>query len=103
LTSLTPATEPHINASPSHVSRCSWRVADPVVGGFEIVTERLWLDAGVVDTDRTILGRRLRERAEQHQRAELVADLKPLGPEETFDIPDMTDAEWDEFVATLSE
>ncbi len=32
---------------------------------------------------------------------ELVADLEPLRPDESFDIPDMTDEEWDEFVAAL--
>lgn len=35
--------------------------------------------------------------------AELVADLQPLRAEESFAIPDMTDAEWDEFVAALHE
>jgi hypothetical protein len=34
---------------------------------------------------------------------ELVADLEPLGPDESFDIPDMTDEEWEEFVAALHE
>ena len=34
---------------------------------------------------------------------ELVADLEPLRPDETFDIPDMTDEEWEEFVAALHE
>jgi hypothetical protein len=32
-----------------------------------------------------------------------VADLEPLRPDESFDIPDMTDAEWDEFVTALHE
>jgi hypothetical protein len=35
--------------------------------------------------------------------AELVADLEPLRPDESFDIPDMTDEEWAEFVAALHE
>lgn len=34
---------------------------------------------------------------------ELVADLEPLRPDESFDIPDMTDEEWEEFVAALPE
>lgn len=34
---------------------------------------------------------------------ELVADLEPLSPDESFDIPDMTDGDWDEFVAALHE
>jgi hypothetical protein len=34
---------------------------------------------------------------------ELVADLEPLRPDESFDIPDMTDEEWEEFVAALHE
>lgn len=34
---------------------------------------------------------------------ELVADLEPLSPDESFDIPDMTDEEWDEFIAALHE
>jgi hypothetical protein len=34
---------------------------------------------------------------------ELVADLEPLRSDESFDIPDMTDEEWDEFVAALHE
>jgi hypothetical protein len=34
---------------------------------------------------------------------ELVADLEPLRPDESFDIPDITDAEWEEFVAALHE
>ena len=35
--------------------------------------------------------------------AELVADLEPLRSDESFDIPDMTDEEWAEFVAALHE
>jgi hypothetical protein len=34
---------------------------------------------------------------------ELVAGLEPLRPEESFNIPDMTDEEWEEFVAALNE
>jgi hypothetical protein len=34
---------------------------------------------------------------------ELVADLEPLRADESFDIPDMTDEEWEEFVAALHE
>jgi hypothetical protein len=34
---------------------------------------------------------------------ELVTDLEPLRPDESFDIPDMTDEEWEEFVAALHE
>lgn len=34
---------------------------------------------------------------------ELVAGLEPLRPDESFDIPDMTDEEWEEFVAALHE
>ncbi len=34
---------------------------------------------------------------------ELVANLEPLRPDESFDIPDMTDEEWEEFVAALHE
>jgi hypothetical protein len=34
---------------------------------------------------------------------ELAADLEPLRPDESFDIPDMTDEEWEEFVAALRE
>lgn len=33
----------------------------------------------------------------------LVADLEPLRPDESFDIPDLTDEEWEEFVAALHE
>src|SRR5438067_1561630 len=32
----------------------------------------------------------------------LVADLEPLRPDESFDIPDITDKEWQEFVAALN-
>lgn len=34
---------------------------------------------------------------------ELIADLEPLRPDESFDIPDMTDEEWEEFLASLHE
>lgn len=34
---------------------------------------------------------------------ELVAGLEPLRPDESFDIPDVTDEEWAEFVAALHE
>jgi hypothetical protein len=34
---------------------------------------------------------------------ELVADLEPLRPDESFDIPDLSDEEWEEFVAALHE
>jgi hypothetical protein len=34
---------------------------------------------------------------------ELLADLEPLRPDESFDIPDMTDEEWEQFVAALHE
>jgi hypothetical protein len=34
---------------------------------------------------------------------DLMADVAPLGPDEHFDIPDLTDAEWDAFVAALAE
>ncbi|MGH2904824.1 MAG: hypothetical protein ACRDK7_14775 [Solirubrobacteraceae bacterium] len=34
---------------------------------------------------------------------ELIADLEPLRPEESFDIPDITDKEWADFVAALHE
>jgi hypothetical protein len=33
----------------------------------------------------------------------LMADVAPLDPGEHFDIPDVTDAEWDVFVAALNE
>jgi hypothetical protein len=34
---------------------------------------------------------------------ELMADVAPLEPSEHFDIPDLTDEEWDAFVAALDE
>jgi hypothetical protein len=34
---------------------------------------------------------------------ELMADVAPLDPDEHFDIPDVTDEEWDLFVAALNE
>lgn len=34
---------------------------------------------------------------------ELMADVTPLDPDEHFDIPDVTDEEWDLFVAALDE
>lgn len=34
---------------------------------------------------------------------ELMADIAPLNPDEHFDIPDVTDEEWDVFVAALDE
>lgn len=34
---------------------------------------------------------------------ELMADVAPLGPGETFDIPDLTDEEWEAFVAALEQ
>ena len=34
---------------------------------------------------------------------ELVADLEPLRSDESFDIPDLTDEEWEEFLAALHE
>ncbi len=34
---------------------------------------------------------------------ELVADLEPLRSDESFDIADMTDEEWEEFLAALHE
>jgi hypothetical protein len=34
---------------------------------------------------------------------ELMADIAPLDPGEHFDLPDVTDAEWDVFVAALDE
>jgi hypothetical protein len=34
---------------------------------------------------------------------ELMADVAPLEPDEHFDIPDVTDEEWDVFVAALDE
>lgn len=34
---------------------------------------------------------------------ELIADLEPLRPDESFDIPDMTDEEWEAFLASLHE
>jgi hypothetical protein len=34
---------------------------------------------------------------------ELVADLEPLRPEESFDIPDLSDEAWVGFVAALRE
>jgi hypothetical protein len=34
---------------------------------------------------------------------ELVADVEPLRPDESFDIPDMTDAEWEDFLAALRD
>lgn len=34
---------------------------------------------------------------------ELVAGLEPLRPEESFDIPDLSDEEWEDFVAALRE
>lgn len=34
---------------------------------------------------------------------ELMADVAPLDPNEHFDIPDVSDAEWDVFVAALDE
>jgi len=33
----------------------------------------------------------------------LMADIAPLDPDEHFDIPDVTDEEWDVFVAALDE
>lgn len=34
---------------------------------------------------------------------ELMADVAPLGPDETFDIPGLTEAEWEAFVAALEQ
>jgi len=34
---------------------------------------------------------------------ELMADVAPLDADEHFDIPDVTDEEWDVFVAALDE
>jgi hypothetical protein len=34
---------------------------------------------------------------------ELMADVAPLAPDEHFDIPGVTDEEWDVFVAALDE
>jgi hypothetical protein len=34
---------------------------------------------------------------------ELMADVAPLKADERFDIPDVTDEEWDVFVAALDE
>jgi hypothetical protein len=34
---------------------------------------------------------------------ELMADVAPLEPDENFDIPDVTDEEWNVFVAALDE
>jgi len=34
---------------------------------------------------------------------ELMADITPLAPDEHFDIPDLTDEEWEAFVAALDE
>jgi hypothetical protein len=34
---------------------------------------------------------------------ELMADVAPLEPNEHFDVPDLTDEEWDAFVAALAE
>ena len=34
---------------------------------------------------------------------ELMADVAPLAPEEHFDIPDLSDEEWEAFVAAISE
>jgi hypothetical protein len=34
---------------------------------------------------------------------ELMADVAPLEADERFDIPDVTDEEWDVFVAALDE
>ncbi len=34
---------------------------------------------------------------------ELMADVAPLEADEHFDIPDVTDEEWDVFVAALNE
>jgi hypothetical protein len=34
---------------------------------------------------------------------ELMANVAPLEPNEHFDIPDLTDEEWDAFVAALDE
>lgn len=34
---------------------------------------------------------------------EVMADVAPLAPEERFDIPDLTDEEWEAFMAALEE